>query len=111
MIDPSEKVDIEEYDSLGAYLSDAMDAGYTLEAEDFEGRDCAYCGETIPFVDWPDGVVTWDVRVHDPDEDEPEPYYARYYYCSEECRHDAKLEPESHAEPTMIHVDDIEGKR
>lgn len=50
----------------------------------------------------------WDIRVQDPDEPEPDPYYARYYYCSEECKLDAMHDGGSDASPEMIHEDDID---
>lgn len=103
--------DIEDYDSIEEYIREQMEDGIEVTAEDFEGRDCAHCGETIPFTEFPDGVVTWDVPVHDPDEPEPEPYYARYYYCSEECKRANARIAKSESEPDMIHEDDIDDER
>jgi len=107
---------MDEYDSLVEYVSDAMADGYVIEAEDFEGRQCAYCGDMTPFVDFPDGVETWDVTVQEPNLDEPEPYVHRHYFCSEICKSDAKrdilwnTEPQWHEEPEVIHVNELEGK-
>lgn len=114
---PSDEIDVEDYDDLEAYIADAMAEGWTLEAEDFEGRQCAYCGDLIPFVDWPEGVVTWDTEVVDPDTGETEPYIQRDYFCSEGCRHDAKRDAEWLQNPQdrpdegdRIHVDDVDGR-
>lgn len=115
---PDEKIDEDEFDSVEEYIAACMDAGYTIEAEDFEGRPCSYCGELLDFAEWmrdPDAVVTWDIRVHEPDEPEPEPYFARYYFCSEECRDNATRDDgwltgeTDYGEPNHIHEDDVEG--
>lgn len=114
MISPKDKVDIEDFDSVGEYIAAAMEAGYTIEAEDFEGRPCSYCGTLIDFVDWPENVVAWDIREQDPD-DPPTGYYHRNYFCSDECksnamRDEAWLSGEaSHGEADVIHEDDLEG--
>jgi Zn finger protein HypA/HybF involved in hydrogenase expression len=98
-------------DDLEEHIREQLDEGIEVTAEDFEGRDCAHCTETIPFTEFPDGVVTWDVRVHEPDEAEPEPYYARYYFCSEECKLEAVQQPNHNADPDMIHEDDLDDER
>lgn len=115
---PGDKIEKQDYDSIEEYIADAMAEGYTIEAEDFEGRPCSFCGELLDFAVWmrdPDAVVTWDIRSHDPDEPEPEPYYFRYYYCSTECRTDAETviveqgSYEEFGEPDHIHKDELEG--
>lgn len=106
--------DPEDYDSVREYIADCMEAGYTIEAEDFEGRPCSYCGELIDFVDWPDNVVIWDIRVHDPDKDEPEPYVARYYFCSEDCKQESCSDEDwlsgegKYGEEDRLHIDEID---
>lgn len=118
---PGDDVDPEDYDDLATYIHDAMADGYTIEASDFEGRPCSYCGDLLDFAEWqrnPDAVVTWDTRVHDPDCDEPEPYVHRDYFCSEECREQANRDVEwlqnidgrKHDDGDRIHVDDVEGR-
>lgn len=82
---PKEKVDIDDFDSVEEYIGAAMSGGWTLEAEDFEGRDCAYCGETIPFDEWSENVVMWDIPVQEPGE-EATGYYMRRYFCSDGCK-------------------------
>lgn len=112
---PADKLDIEDYDDIETYIADAMAEGYTLEAADFEGRQCAYCGETIPFAEFPDAAVTWDVPIQEPG-CEPSGYVARHYFCSDDCRSDAKrdvqwnVDGEWHEEPDRIHEDDIAGR-
>lgn len=115
---PSDKIDKDDYDSVAEYITDAMAEGYTIEASDFEGRPCTWCGDLLDFAEWmqdPSVVVTWDIRVQDPDESEPEPYYARYYYCSEECKKaDRRAVMENsgmhpYGEEDRIHVDRLEG--
>lgn len=114
MKSPKDRVDIDDYDSVEEYIAAAMKEGYVIEAEDFEGRPCAYCCETIPFTDFPDGVVTWDVRVQDPGE-EPEPYFSRNYFCSEDCKKSAQYDEEwlrngSECQDTdMVPEDQLEG--
>lgn len=116
---PSDKIDVDDYDDLREYISDAMAEGYTIEAEDFEGRPCAYCGDTIPFVDWPEGVVLWQTAVVDGETGGKEPYIQRDYFCSEECKHDAMRDAEwladengrRHDDGDRIHVDELEAGR
>lgn len=115
---PSDKIDKEDYENPTEYIEDAMEEGWTLEAEDFEGRRCAYCGEVLPFVDWPDGVETWDTPVLEPDSLEREPYVQRDYFCSEECIREARTDSHwlqsahnRYDEGDRIHVDDLEGNR
>ncbi|QCW05265.1 hypothetical protein [Natrinema pallidum] len=117
---PADKIDIEDYDSIDSYIDDALEAGWTLEAEDFEGRPCAYCGDLIDYADVmgdPEfDVPTYDIRVTDPDADGPEPYIDRHYFCSADCRDTARRSTEwhltgqtEHVEPDRIHIDDVEG--
>lgn len=115
---PGDKIDEDDYDSIEEYIADAMAEGYTIEASDFEGRPCSYCGELLDFAEWmqnPDSVETWDIRVQDPDQSEPEPYYARYYFCSETCRKEARKDEgwltgeSAHGEEDRIHKDELEG--
>lgn len=101
---PKDKLDADEYDDLEAWIGDAMAEGYTIEAEDFEGRECQYCGETIPFVDWPEAVVFWDVQLIDSDE-----YYARYHFCSDDCKKSAMWDEDWSAEWEELHEDELEG--
>ena len=95
--------DVEEY------IREKMAEGIEVDAEDFEGQECAYCNETISFTDWPKNVVFWDVRIQEPGE-EPTEYYARYYLCSEECKRKLQRDPDSSAEWDEIHEDNLEGK-
>ena len=96
-------------DDIREAIEEAMEEGFEVTAEDFEGRDCAYCGDLIPFTEWPENVVTWDIRVQEPGEPK-EPYFARYYYCSEECKKKAKHQGQDVevADPDIIHEDEID---
>lgn len=102
-------------DDIEEFIVEKMEEGLKIEAEDFEGRQCSYCGETIPFTDFPDGVVTWDIRVQDPGED-PEPYFARHYFCSEDCKKSAQYDEEwtrngsEYEDPDMVPEDQLEGR-
>lgn len=88
---PKDKIDIEDFDSVEEYISAAMNEGWTITAEDFEGRPCAYCGELLEFVDWPENVVTWDIRIGVEEKTE---YFQRSYFCSEDCKKDAQYDEE-----------------
>jgi len=113
---PSDNIDKDDYDRVEEYISDAMAEGYTIEADDFAGRQCSYCGEVIPFHEWPENVVMWDTRVQEIGKDEPEPYIQRDYFCSEQCKLDAQRDEAwlrhedgaRHDEGDRIHVDDVE---
>ena len=94
MKSPGDKIDPADYDDVATYIAEAMAEGYTIEADDFEGRPCAYCGEVIPFADWPQNVVTWDTPVVDPETGEKDPFIHRDYFCSEDCRSAAKHDGE-----------------
>lgn len=102
------------FDDLAEDIRERMEEGILVTAEDFEGRPCAYCGELIDFVDWPDNVVTWDVRVQEPGRDEPDPYVHRFYFCSESCKSAYERSEEhlqgdaSHGEFDEIHVDELD---
>jgi hypothetical protein len=87
---PNNNNDQDDYDSIEQYIADAMADGYTIEADDFEGRECACCGEIIPFTDWPNNVVQWDIGERDMESNEDTNYFYRYYFCSEDCKKDAQ---------------------
>lgn len=110
MVQSPDDIDPEDYDSIAEYLQDAFAEGFTIEAEDFEGRECDYCGDVIPFDGWPENVVMWDIPVQEPDDDEPDDYYARYYFCSEECKREFQRDADASADPDMIHEDELEGR-
>lgn len=103
-------------DNLAEYIRERMEEGLEVTTDDFEGRVCSFCGKTIPFTEWPDNVVTWDIRVQEPGE-EPEPYVARYYFCSSSCKSNAMRDKAwhtgegKHGEDDRIHIDDLEGNR
>ena len=120
MKSPADEHDIEDFDSVEEYIGACMDTGYTIEAADFEGRPCAFCGELIDFArvmrDPDVDVPTHDIEVGDPETGENEPYVDRHYFCSEDCRDEATGSVEwffngqtEHVEPDRIHVDDLEG--
>ena len=96
--------DVEEY------IREQMGEGIEVDADDFEGRECAYCEDTIPFTDWPENVVFWDVRIQEPGE-EPSEYFARYYLCSNSCKRELQRDPDASAEWDEIHEDNLEGER
>lgn len=81
---PKDKLNIDDYDSVERWIADALDEGWTIEGEDFEGEQCHRCGEIVPFAEVqqdPDALIIWDVELKDtPDE------YARRYFCSDECK-------------------------
>lgn len=117
---PNENSDIDDYDDPAEYIDAALEEGWTLEADDFEGRPCAFCGELIDYADVmgdPDHEVpTYDIQVADPDAGEDEPYVDRHYFCSTDCRKSARGSVEwhlrgqtEHAAPDWIHVDDVDG--
>ncbi|WP_135306342.1 hypothetical protein [Haloarcula amylovorans] len=106
---PDDSDDIDDYDSIAEYVADAMAAGHTIDGDDLEGRDCQYCEELIPFADWPESVVTWDIRIQEPGE-EPSDYYGRHYFCSNECRRQAHQDAEWSASHEAIHEDELEGR-
>lgn len=109
------------YDDVRDAIEDAMAEGIEVTGEDFEGRPCAYCGGLIDYAELmqnPDKEIpTYHIRVHDPDEPEPEPYVDQYYFCSEECRDEARSSMEWHTSPDdrdavdRIHEDRLEGNR
>lgn len=114
---PGDKIDPDEYDDVGEYIADAMAEGYTIEAEDFEGRPCAYCGEMIPFVEWPENVVMWDTEVQDMETGEKPGVIVRTYFCSEECKSSAVWDEEfvrngsEYQDPDRIDEDQLEAHR
>lgn len=95
-------------DDLESHIREQMKDGIEVTAEDFEGRDCDHCEETISFADWPENVVTWDLAVVDPDASEPDRLFHRYYYCSEDCKAAEQLDPTHATEPDVIREEDID---
>lgn len=104
---PRDTVDIDDYDDIAAYIADAMAEGYTIEADDLEGQDCQYCGETIPFVEWPDAVVLWDIPIMEPGDERPPDAYARYYFCSESCKKSAMRDADWTADHDRIDPEQV----
>lgn len=69
--------------------------GIEVTGDDFAGWECATCETLIPFSEVlhdRDAVVVWDIEEADPG-DPPTGYWHRYYFCSEECRREAKHAP------------------
>jgi hypothetical protein len=92
--------DVEEH------IRKKMDEGITVDSNDFEGQNCAYCDELIPFTDWPENVVFWNVRIQEPGEDATE-FFARYYLCSETCKEKLQRDPDASAQWDRIHEDEL----
>jgi hypothetical protein len=102
-------------DHLEEYICDQLENGIEVTADDFEGRQCFYCGEMVSFVDVqqdPDALVTWDVQVlGDPNR------YHRDYFCSEECKSDAMRDPSylaggsEYGDSDVLKTDDLEANR
>ncbi|WP_330633782.1 eL24 family ribosomal protein [Halocatena halophila] len=67
---------------------------------------CSYCGEELCGES-----ITWDIRVQEPGE-APEPFFARYHFCGEDCKHDAKRDgdwlsgEEEHGSGERIHEEE-----
>lgn len=115
---PKDKLDIEDYDNPAEYISDAMEEGWTMEGSDFEGVPCSYCGRTVGFIGFmqnPDAeLVTWDIRIQDIDDPEPEDAVMRYYFCHPQCKHYAQRDEawlsgeESYGEGVEIKLEERE---
>lgn len=91
--------------------------GIEVTGEDFEGRPCSYCGETIDFAEWqrdPDAAVTWDIQIGDPETGETDDAVARHYFCSQECKRAAQRDEDwirgdaEHGEPDRIREEDLD---
>lgn len=106
-------------DDLENHIRSQLAEGIEVTAAAFEGRPCAKCGDLIDYAELMQTpgaeIPTYEIRVHDPDAVEPEPYVDRYYFCSEACRDAAKSSTDWHMADDdrdavdRIHVDRLEG--
>lgn len=79
-------------DDLERYIRRKMREGIKIGGGDFAGWECVTCDKEIPFdevIHDRDAVVVWDIEEADPGE-EPTGYWHRYYFCSEECKREAR---------------------